>query len=214
MECLISVAIIGVLIALISPAAKGWLTRAHGAKCLANLRSVGQATLGYASENNGRLPSPIVSSMDDETRAVVGSSGNDRLMMAIYPYVRNAEIFQCPVVMAENPPSVLTDGRYNSTYNQNAYTFARPIAALPSASNMILVYEGYPYLNFTGTPPEHQMSSAPVSSAMRKHPSSRAGVGSMNALMVDGSARQDLYYIGWGNPENTLPANGGIWSGL
>jgi hypothetical protein len=116
--------------------------------------------------------------------------------------------------MAQNPPDLLTDGRYNSTYNQNPHTFARKLMALPSASKMILVYEGYPYLGFNGTPPEHQMINHPVSSTMRKHLPAKHGTSSMNAFMADGSIKGNLYYIGWGNPENTLPPNSGMWTGL
>ncbi len=207
-----AVAIAGILASLLIPAAGRWMDRARVSQCVGNLRSIGQAAFSYAAENDGRFPSAVAPEVDAETAAVAGRDNNDRLLMALHPYTRSAKVFRCAEVCAAPGEETFRNGRYNSTYNQNVYTFAAKAAALPSASDMILVYEGYPFLSYSGTPPNHRVETySPISSVVVSHPSDTPSVKSMNALMADGHVRTGLRYFGWGDPKNTIPQDGGIW---
>jgi prepilin-type N-terminal cleavage/methylation domain-containing protein len=55
-ELLIVIAIIGVLSALLFPAAQRALHQAKVAKCFSNLRQIGMAMRAYANDNNGYFP--------------------------------------------------------------------------------------------------------------------------------------------------------------
>jgi len=55
-EMLVVIAIIALLMAIISPAVNRALANSHRVACVSNLRSLGQATMIYAAENNQRLP--------------------------------------------------------------------------------------------------------------------------------------------------------------
>lgn len=210
-EILVVVAILAVLAVLFFPTARGWMAQARMAKCLSNMRTIGQAAQAFGADN-GRLPALDAPPTDAATALLFGSAGNDRLMMTVYPYVQKAEAFQCPAIMGDTTDPEYKSRRYVSTYNQNVYTFAARPGALPSASNMILIYEGYPFFSIAGTPPFHQVNGSPISSTMPHHPS-KIPTKTQNVLMVDGSAQTGLFYIGWANPKNTIPADEGIWGG-
>lgn len=55
-ELLVVIAIIALLITLVLPTISRALDRARRIGCIANLRSLGQATIGYASVENGLIP--------------------------------------------------------------------------------------------------------------------------------------------------------------
>lgn len=57
-EVLIVAAVIAVLTMLFFPVLKNGFDSAANARCVSNLRSLGQASMAYASENNGKLPVP------------------------------------------------------------------------------------------------------------------------------------------------------------
>ena len=55
-ELLVVIAIIGVLAALLWPAANAMLDRSKASQCVSNLRQLGASIHSYAADNNGRLP--------------------------------------------------------------------------------------------------------------------------------------------------------------
>jgi prepilin-type N-terminal cleavage/methylation domain-containing protein len=55
-ELLVVIGIIGVLLAILLPTIAGARDRGNSVKCLANLRSIGGAIMGYAAENRGQMP--------------------------------------------------------------------------------------------------------------------------------------------------------------
>lgn len=208
---LLVIVITTVLLLLALPTTRHIAYVSRNTTCVSNLRSIGQAMAAYAGDHSGAFPSLEIANLPDEARKVMGTAGNDRLLMALYSYLGNPRIYRCPVVMAETSAPYLQNGSYNSTYNQNVYSFAVPMASLQVTSQTILVYEGLPQMNISGTPPHHVMEADPVSSVFGYHNTRRSGVKGMNALMADGHVEPNLYYIGWGDPDNTLPADGGIW---
>jgi prepilin-type processing-associated H-X9-DG protein len=213
LELMIIVATACILVALLFPATKQWMAKAQVAQCVSNLRGIGQAAFSYASDNDGRLPSVEVGNVDAETRKAAGTAGNDRLMMAVYPYAPAQKLYRCKAFAAETTDTPFKNGQYHSTYNQNVYTFGARLGTLAGAAHVILAYEGYPFLSITGSPPSHHVNSSyyPISSVSPSHPPKVNGIRSSNALMADGHVETGLMYFGWGNSKNTIPADGGIW---
>jgi prepilin-type N-terminal cleavage/methylation domain-containing protein/prepilin-type processing-associated H-X9-DG protein len=86
-ELLVVIAIIVVLAGLAVPAVSGALARAKSAGCLSNLRQIGLATIGYATDNSFYLPD-------------AGSGGSPGWAVAIQPYAGSAQnkksVFVCP----------------------------------------------------------------------------------------------------------------------
>jgi prepilin-type N-terminal cleavage/methylation domain-containing protein/prepilin-type processing-associated H-X9-DG protein len=55
-ELLVVIGILGILIAVLSPALSSAILHARTAKCSSNLRSIGAAMITFAGDNNGNLP--------------------------------------------------------------------------------------------------------------------------------------------------------------
>jgi prepilin-type N-terminal cleavage/methylation domain-containing protein/prepilin-type processing-associated H-X9-DG protein len=87
-ELLVVVAIIAVLASLAVPAVSGALKRGQSAACLSNLRQIGLATLGYATDNDMVLPAS-------------GSGGSPAWAITIASYMgisasKGKSVFVCP----------------------------------------------------------------------------------------------------------------------
>lgn len=210
-ELLVCVGVIAVLALVAFPLTRHFLESARTITCVSNLRAIGAAINAYAGDHQGRFPSLVVPEVSNEVKAVMGRDGNDRLMMSIYPYLSNPKSYRCAIVMRESTSPYLQNGRYNSTYNQNVYTFAAKPEAFPNPGRTILVYEGLPHMKISGTPPNHVMLNTPVSSVFFCHTTHRPGSRGANVLMMDGHVEQGLYYLGSQSTESTMPADGGIW---
>src|SRR5689334_6590294 len=90
-ELLVVIGIIAILIGVLLPALSRARDRANKTKCLANLRTLGQAMLMYANAHKDRLPNtnpPLTTSDYDSTNAVLVALNRD--------YVRSAGAFHCP----------------------------------------------------------------------------------------------------------------------
>jgi prepilin-type N-terminal cleavage/methylation domain-containing protein/prepilin-type processing-associated H-X9-DG protein len=107
-ELLTVIAIIAVLAAILIPAVGKVRESAHSAKCVSNLRSIGQTIAMYATENNGYYPWAVTKSygafspVNPETRPDVGEIATMAgYSTDLYPEVEfikyNANhIFNCP----------------------------------------------------------------------------------------------------------------------
>lgn len=96
-ELLVVVAIIAILAAILYPVLVSAREQARQKKCLANLKQLATACRTYADDNNGHSPNPayVVKVPDWEglqwwRGRVVPQKGQ------IWPYVRNAEVYECP----------------------------------------------------------------------------------------------------------------------
>jgi len=90
-ELLVVIGIIALLIGVLLPALSRARDRANKTKCLANLRTLGQAMLMYANAHKDRLPNtnpPLTTSDYDATNAVLVALNRD--------YIRSAGAFHCP----------------------------------------------------------------------------------------------------------------------
>ncbi len=72
-ELLTVIAIIGILASILFPAIGAAKKAAQKSNDLSNIRSIGQAALMYANDNNDRLPDPIANEAAPTTRKITGT---------------------------------------------------------------------------------------------------------------------------------------------
>jgi GT2 family glycosyltransferase/type II secretory pathway pseudopilin PulG len=102
-ELLVVIGIIAILVGLLLPAIARSREAANRTKCLANLRSLGQALVMYANNRQGRLPNsnPDSTVADyDATNAVLVALNRD--------YVRAPGVFHCPSDVDPQPEKIET----------------------------------------------------------------------------------------------------------
>lgn len=102
-ELLTVIVIIGILAAIILPVTAKVRQSARRVQCVSNLRQMGLGIASFATENKGRLPGPLYTSM---TCMYKGSGDNGHLGSYIYHYMgmpriassvtRRSEVFACP----------------------------------------------------------------------------------------------------------------------
>jgi prepilin-type N-terminal cleavage/methylation domain-containing protein len=102
-ELLIVIGLIALLISLLIPALNKAREHSNRAKCLANLRTLGQAMFFYAGANKDRLPNcnpPGVAS---------NSAAADRALLALANnFVRSPRVFYCPSDKDPEPQEIVT----------------------------------------------------------------------------------------------------------
>jgi len=102
-ELLIVVGLIALLISLLLPALNKAKEQSNRAKCMANLRTLGQAMFFYAGANKDRLPNcnpPGVAS---------NSAAADRALLALVNnFVRAPRVFYCPSDKDSEPQEIVT----------------------------------------------------------------------------------------------------------
>ncbi|MCS7224952.1 MAG: DUF1559 domain-containing protein [Armatimonadetes bacterium] len=89
-ELLVVIAIIAILAAILFPVFSQAREKARQATCLSNMRQSGNAITMYAQDYDEMLPG---------TGCSACGAYKDAMMMPhskVYPYVRNADLFQCP----------------------------------------------------------------------------------------------------------------------
>jgi len=92
-ELLVTIAVIGVLAALLMPVLSSARRKADSARCISNLRQLGIAVRLYADENESRLPrAPAFGQSGTNT-----PSGLPLIQQVLLPQVRGVrDVFKCP----------------------------------------------------------------------------------------------------------------------
>lgn len=159
-EMLITIAIVGMLAALLVPAINGARAKADQSKCIANLRSLATGVLAYAGDNDGQLP------QEYNSVAPLGGTGRNRWNLQIAPYVgyddmqtaaqrppfgdakqgaRRFPTMFCPACSASwlGKSWFLSDYTPNGRFITNAGTGSPPlrVAAIVNPSQKILLAE-------------------------------------------------------------------------
>lgn len=130
-ELLAVVATIGLLAALLVPGYKTTITKAQGARCMANLRQIGSGVAACAGENNGAFPR---GGWTDGGSIPLDPPGIDGIgwLADIFPYVgESRKVFVCPAGKSKSPtgePSWIrmpggsaNDPKYPFHYAYNAH---------------------------------------------------------------------------------------------
>lgn len=141
-ELLVVIAVVAILAAMLFPVFAQAREKVHGFSCLSNLRQIGMATTLYAQDFDDRYASP-----DPEPF---------RWLPDVHQaYLKTWQVWHCP----SDPHAKTWDGfwasasfRVRTSYIWNAYVFqgdasdwrvSIPLAAVPSASSLVLWAEGY-----------------------------------------------------------------------
>jgi prepilin-type N-terminal cleavage/methylation domain-containing protein len=133
-ELLVVIAIIAILAAILFPVFAKAREKARQTSCLSNLKQLALASLMYAQDYDEMMPGQYGTEGDPTPWSnwddPVNCPGGWRIK--ILPYIKNAQIYQCPSV-----PS----GPGLSGYLLNGYCSMRALAQFQSPSNVILFWE-------------------------------------------------------------------------
>jgi prepilin-type N-terminal cleavage/methylation domain-containing protein/prepilin-type processing-associated H-X9-DG protein len=110
-ELLVVLAIIALLGTLLQPAIRNSIIKAQSTKCMANLRTIGNAAQLAATDNNNLYPQINQTAPPLPYPATVGG-----LVAVLGPYGITTNGIQCPVDLATSPNSFTT---YGSSYEWN-----------------------------------------------------------------------------------------------
>jgi prepilin-type processing-associated H-X9-DG protein len=102
-ELLVVTAIIAALIGILLPALGKAREQANRTKCLANLRSLGQAMILYANDSRDRLPNANPPNTSNDY------AGTNQVLVALATkYVRSPATFHCPSDIDPVPNDIIT----------------------------------------------------------------------------------------------------------
>jgi prepilin-type N-terminal cleavage/methylation domain-containing protein/prepilin-type processing-associated H-X9-DG protein len=140
-ELLVVIAIISVLAAILFPVFARARENARRASCQSNLKQVGLGLLQYAGDYDDTLPFSFFGSAGNS------DATNYKWMDAIYPYVKNEQIFTCPSDNASNSryvyqgniPAGQTSLNYGSYGLNGAYGAGPDNTTPPRSSTLYLV---------------------------------------------------------------------------
>ena len=121
-ELLVVVAIIGVLLALLTPALGSVRAQAHSAQCVSNLRQWTMFWLNYAADHNGAFSDGVAL----DSGAMIGWNRGEWASVLQSYYMTKAGILQCPQALAPLPGKAYGGPR-------NTYQHAAPIDTLRSS---------------------------------------------------------------------------------
>ncbi len=113
-ELLVVIAIIGVLAAILFPVFSQARAKARQITCTSNLRQIGLGLNLYIEDSDEAMPCSYYGSFSAPSDA----AANYKWMDAIYPYVKSAQIFDCPDDPYSKPYQYRSGTNYGS-YGQN-----------------------------------------------------------------------------------------------
>ncbi len=149
-ELLVVIAIIAILAAILFPVFAKAREKARQASCASNMKQIGLALLMYAQDYDERFPR-----YDGLAPGPYWYHWN----VAIYPYVKNAQLYQCPDSTRDPLYRGFfnqSDGRYCRIYSNYAYNYGGgaygsrrwpgvsncPLAKITDVAGTFLVIEG------------------------------------------------------------------------
>jgi len=112
-ELLVVIAIIAILAAMLFPVFSKAREKARTASCQSNMKQLMLAINMYAQDYDEVLPGE-----NYDFGGGGNATGDGSWRGAIYPYVKNAQVFVCP---SHRPDSPLFDGRYNDKGTNSSY---------------------------------------------------------------------------------------------
>lgn len=164
-ELLVVIAIIAILAAILFPVFAKAREKARQSSCLNNLKQIGVAFLQYSQDYDERFPKGDSAAWGDGAWPGYPHGG---YVDAIYPYVKNVQVFVCPsdstrnCISAANPPtdthtfgSDYLPGTYPAqqlSYMYNYYLYSYPQSMLQYPAETVMACEGIerPYIYASG----------------------------------------------------------------
>ena len=167
-ELLVVIAIIAILAAILFPVFAQAREKARQASCTSNMNQVGKGFLMYVQDFDERFP------MTNESLTIPGTTTKQTTDLytaewqnVTQPYIKNSQVFRCPsdttIATPDTLPSGYTikpgDGISSYVYNANigcdpsattttgVFYPAKPLAALKSSAELILIMEGHRFGN-------------------------------------------------------------------
>jgi prepilin-type N-terminal cleavage/methylation domain-containing protein/prepilin-type processing-associated H-X9-DG protein len=153
-ELLVVIAIIAILAAILFPVFAQAREAARKASCQSNLKQVGSAFMMYIQDYDEVYPQPLGSNYRAYGQFAIfpptadGTANPSAARQAMWanalqPYIKNAQVLQCPSAA----PWSLFAGNFNPALNIN-YVYNRllswrSIASVPAPASIYLVYEGW-----------------------------------------------------------------------
>jgi len=113
-ELLVVIAIISILAAILFPVFARTKEKARQASCASNLQQLGLAFTSYRVDYDGKMPLLISQ----------GAGAPVRWIHAIYPYVNNDQIFECPSNEVTKDPADASRPNRNTPLPESSYMYA------------------------------------------------------------------------------------------
>jgi len=142
-EVLVVVAIIVVLAGILFPVFFGAEEKSRQVACLSNLRQLGHAFAMYRNDYDGYMPYMVLAGRDPVTKTLTYY----RWINAIYPYVKNAEVFACPSCPVytdpASRPTVLAPLPETSYFYCSYYMTDVHVSSIKDVSGTIVLMDGW-----------------------------------------------------------------------
>jgi prepilin-type N-terminal cleavage/methylation domain-containing protein/prepilin-type processing-associated H-X9-DG protein len=136
-ELLVVIGIIALLVALLLPALSKAKRQAQQVACLAHLRQVGAAFIGYAQDQRGWLPAPGAAWAPYPEDWVHWQPNRDAREGTLFRYLGDGEVLKCPAGVPERSRNLLFAGTefpaYPYSYSVNVLMTGYPQHTLTAA---------------------------------------------------------------------------------
>lgn len=233
-ELLVVIAIIGILASILFPVFARARENARRASCQSNLKQIGLGIAMYTQDYDNRL---VAGFLQDGTTTIYtypsgAASAIGAWYLALYPYVKNWELFNCP---SEDSTLYYSSTKGRATAFTYAYNYRYPIgstaintanrgvdmgyggtvggallSAIEDTAGTIMMVDGSSYLvQFNGTAANYATEETlgvrgACSTVTQYRPDCLRSrhLGTLNALFVDGHVKAMHWQKILGNPNN------------
>jgi prepilin-type N-terminal cleavage/methylation domain-containing protein/prepilin-type processing-associated H-X9-DG protein len=149
-ELLVVIGIIALLISILLPSLARARAEGLRAKCLSNLKSMGDALVMYMNQSKGYAPDQINSGVADCLNPAVYDSANRNQRNVFGSLLQqiggrgNAVIYKCPVALDDKTvvsPGTGPVGDSDASYLVNGFCIGKPITRIKQSPEIIFVQE-------------------------------------------------------------------------
>jgi prepilin-type N-terminal cleavage/methylation domain-containing protein/prepilin-type processing-associated H-X9-DG protein len=146
-ELLVVIAIIAILAAILFPVFARAREAARQSSCLSNTRQMSNAVMMYVQDNDEVYPYMWMGGAGN-VHVPVGQTASTNYFIwaeAIYPYVKNAGVYQCPsqkFTQAQMPYSTFPVS-YNYNGNASGGASGTSMATIGAPATTVLLYDGW-----------------------------------------------------------------------